>query len=156
MPAIWRSSDGDWSPLVPSEFPDEATLHTLVEDAPNILPLAGSPRLTVLGREVTLGNGSADLVAVEASGRLCIIEAKLAKNPDARRAVVAQVLTYAASLRGIEPSVLEKETFKNIFASEASRQLKKPSGPRTRTPPSTQLCFERDWRKVSRPASYGW
>ena len=107
MPAIWKNDGDRWTLLPPSKFPDEATLHTLVEDAPNLLPLAGRPRLTVLGREVTLGHGSADLVAVEDSGRLCIIEAKLAKNPDARRAVVAQVLTYAAHLRGIDPSALE-------------------------------------------------
>jgi hypothetical protein len=33
-----------------------------------MLSLAGSPRLTVLGREVRLGAGYADLLAVESSG----------------------------------------------------------------------------------------
>lgn len=108
MPAIWKSDGDRWTLLPPAKFSDEATLHTLVEDAPNILPLAGSPQLTVLGREVTLGSGSADLVAVESSGRLCVIEAKLAKNPEARRAVVAQVLTYAAHLRRVDPAALEE------------------------------------------------
>jgi hypothetical protein len=38
-----------------------------------------------------------------------VIEIKLAKSPEARRAVVAQVLTYAAYLRGLDLSVLERE-----------------------------------------------
>jgi len=41
-------------------------LHDLVAEAPHFLPLAGTPpRLLVLGREVQLGNGYADLVARE-------------------------------------------------------------------------------------------
>jgi hypothetical protein len=41
----------------------------LVQQAPQMLPLAGSPQLTVLGREVRLGSGFADLIAVESTGR---------------------------------------------------------------------------------------
>ncbi len=76
MTAIWHEDSGGWSLLEPVGFPDEATLHALVADAPQVLPLAGSPRLVVLGSEVRLGAGSADLVAVEPSGRLAIIEVK--------------------------------------------------------------------------------
>ncbi len=72
-----------------------------------MLPLAGSPRLTVLGREVRLGTGSADLLAVESTGRLVIIEVKLAENAESRRAVVAQVLSYAGYLQGLDPEQLE-------------------------------------------------
>jgi hypothetical protein len=82
-------------------------LHDLVEEAPQLLPLAGSPRLTVLGREVRLGSGSADLLAVESTGRLVIIEVKLAVNAESRRAVVAQVLSYAGYLQGLDPEQLE-------------------------------------------------
>jgi hypothetical protein len=74
-----------------------------------MLPLAGSPRLTVLGREVRLGNGSADLIAVESTGRLVIIEVKLAGNAKSRRAVVAQVLSYAGYLQGLDPDQLEHQ-----------------------------------------------
>ncbi|HET8626304.1 MAG TPA: hypothetical protein VFL91_02740 [Thermomicrobiales bacterium] len=73
-----------------------------------MLPLTGAPQLVVVGREVQLGNGYADLIAVEPSGRLAIIEVKLARNAEARRAVVAQVLTYAAYLRGMELAALEQ------------------------------------------------
>jgi hypothetical protein len=105
---IWGSeSGGRWRPLSPAAYPDEAALHDLVQQAPRMLPLAGSPQLTVLGREVRLGAGFADLLAVESSGRLVIIEVKLAGNAESRRAVVAQVLSYAGYLQGLDPAQLE-------------------------------------------------
>ena len=71
-PTIRRREDGKWRPMSPSGFPLEKTLHDLVEEGPNLLPLIGAPRLTVIGREVTLGSGSADLLAVD--GRPVVIE----------------------------------------------------------------------------------
>lgn len=110
MTAIWGTGHGGrWQLLAPSQYPAEAALHDLVAEAPQILPLAGAPRITVLGREVRLGNGYADLIAVESSGRLVVIEVKLATNAEARRAVVAQVLSYAAYLQGLDPAQLETQ-----------------------------------------------
>jgi hypothetical protein len=109
MTAIWRNDGTRWQILSPVGFPDEAALHGLVEEAPQLLPLSGSPQLVVLGREVRLGSGFADLVAVEPSGRLAIVEVKLARNAEARRAVVAQILTYAAYLRGTDADALERD-----------------------------------------------
>src|SRR5215216_2167147 len=80
MTAIWSNGGERWRLLVPSGFPDEASLHTLIEQSPQLLPLAGSPRLTIVGREVRLGSGSADLLAVEPNGRLVVIEVKLANK----------------------------------------------------------------------------
>jgi RecB family endonuclease NucS len=77
MTAIWQHDGSNWHLLVPRGFPNEATLHALVEQAPHLLPLASTPRLIVLGKEVQLGNGYADLIAIEPSGRLVIIEIKL-------------------------------------------------------------------------------
>jgi len=108
--AIWASDvDGAWRQLAASDYPAEAALHDLVAEAPQLLPLAGAPQITVLGREVQLGTGRADLVAVESSGRLVIIEVKLAGNSEARRAIVAQVLSYAAYLQGFQPAQLESD-----------------------------------------------
>jgi hypothetical protein len=109
MTAIWRNDGTGWSLLAPAGFPNEAALHVLVEQAPHVLPLAGNPRLAILGKEVLLGNGYADLIAVEVSGRLVVIEVKLARNSEARRAVVAQVLTYAAFLRGMDIETLQRD-----------------------------------------------
>jgi hypothetical protein len=68
MTAIWHHGQQGWALLEPVGFPDEAALHTLVAEAPEVLPLAGSPRLVVLGSEVGIGPGAAAL-AVESSGR---------------------------------------------------------------------------------------
>ena len=61
----------------PIRVPDEAdiprpggTLHTC-------FPSPDHPGLVVLGRETWLGNGSADLIAEEQSGRIAVIEVKL-------------------------------------------------------------------------------
>jgi hypothetical protein len=108
MTAIWRNDGRGWTLLTPSEFPDEKTLQDRIEEAPQLLPLAGSPHLLMVGREVLLGGKYADLIAVETSGRLVIIEVKLAKNSEARRAVVSQILTYAAYLHGVSLETLEQ------------------------------------------------
>lgn len=99
--------------MLPSSFANEEPLHDLVEEAPHLLPLSGDPNLVVVGREVALGSGYADLVAVEADGRLSIIEIKLRRNAEARRAVVAQVLMYAAFLKGIEADTLEQQVLRS-------------------------------------------
>jgi hypothetical protein len=105
--AIWQKLGEEWRPLLPSGFPSEEKLHDLVQGAPNLLPLSGDPTLVVLGREVGLGPGYADLLAVELDGRLVVIEIKLRRNAEARRAVVAQILTYAAYLKGMTTEDLE-------------------------------------------------
>ncbi len=98
MTSIWHRSSAGWAVLEPTGFAAEAVLHDLVESAPQLLPLAGSPPLVIVGREVHLGSGYADLLAIDPTGDLAIIELKLASNAEARRAVVAQVLSYAAFL----------------------------------------------------------
>ena len=109
MTAIWQNDGTGWRLLAPTGFPDEQTLHDLVEETPQILPLAGDPRLVMIGKEVLLGNGYADLVAVEPSGRLVVVEMKLSRNAEARRAVGTQILTYAAHLKGLSPETVERD-----------------------------------------------
>ena len=107
MTDIWRKDGEKWSLARPSGFPSEEELHDRIVEAPEMLPLSGQPQLAVVGREVGLGNGSADVLAVEPSGRPVIIEVKLSRNAEARRAVVAQVLAYAAYLHRRTVSDLE-------------------------------------------------
>lgn len=118
-----------WQVLAPVGFPSEATLHDLIEEAPGLLPLSGAPRLTIVGREVALPSGAADLVAVEEGGQPVFIEIKLERNPEARRAVVAQVLSYAASVHGLDVAAFEgrvlgahlrKRGYSSIFDAVAS------------------------------------
>ncbi len=109
--------DGTGWKLASSEaFSDEATLHRLIVENPQLLPLVGSPRLIVLGCEVQLGTGYADILAVESSGRPTIIEVKLAKNPEARRAIVSQVIAYAAFLHGFDTESLEQGPLRKPLA----------------------------------------
>jgi alkylated DNA nucleotide flippase Atl1 len=107
MSTVWGRDESGWKALAPSGFPDEAALHDLVEDAPQLLPLSGRPQLIVLGREVQLGPGRADLLAVEPDGRIAIVEVKLRANPEARRAIVSQILSYAAYLQGMTIDTME-------------------------------------------------
>lgn len=120
MAGIWINSGTDetrWTLGAPRPFPDEKTLHGLIAENPQLLPLAGSPQLTVLGSEVQLGTGYADILAVEPSGRPAIIEVKLAKNSEARRAIVAQVLAYAAFLQGLTVENLEQENLQTHLSN---------------------------------------
>ena len=107
MTGIWTQDAEGWKLSPPEGFVDEAALQNLIEQTPEMLPLSGTPTLLILGREVLLGSGYADLLAVETSGRPVIIEVKLAQNIEARRAVVAQILAYAANLHGMTRQQLE-------------------------------------------------
>ena len=116
MTGIWTNTGKGWELGSPQAFQDEAALHGLIEQNPRLLPLAGSPSLTVLGSEIQLGTGYADILAVESSGRPTIIEVKLASNPEARRAIVSQVIAYAAFLQGFDVASLEQGPLRKPLA----------------------------------------
>ena len=52
MTAIWRNDGKGWTLLNPTGFPYEKTLQDRIEEAPQLLPLAGNPHLIMVGREV--------------------------------------------------------------------------------------------------------
>ena len=108
MTGIWTNTGQGWELGSPQPFRDEATLHSLIEENPQFLPLAGAPRLATLASEVQLGTGYADILAFEPSGRPAVVEVKLASNPQARREIVSQVLAYAAFLQGHSVKTLEQ------------------------------------------------
>lgn len=118
MASIWTNDGNKWRLTSPSGFPDEATLHKLIQEAPGILPLAGEPEIAILGSEVNLGSGYADLIGVESNGRPVVIEVKLSRNNEARRAVVAQILAYAAYLHGYTVNALEEGPLKTSLQEE--------------------------------------
>lgn len=49
------------------------------------------------------------MLAVQSDGRVVIVEVKLGRNAEARRAVVAQILSYAAFLYGYDSDAFERE-----------------------------------------------
>ncbi|GIH73115.1 PDDEXK family nuclease [Sphaerimonospora thailandensis] len=108
MTGIWQDTPEGLVPLPTQPFLREENLHDSIEQAPAMLPLRGQPRLVMLGREVPLGNGYADLVAVDAdTGQPVVIEVKLAANAD-RRTVFTQVLGYASHLFRLSPEAFEE------------------------------------------------
>lgn len=109
MSDLWTNDGSGWQTLSPVGFTAEETLHGLIEEAPNLLPLSGAPQIVMLGREVGLSSGYADLMAIEVTGQPVIIEIKLAKNSEARKAVVAQILAYAASIYGLDVDTFETQ-----------------------------------------------
>ena len=108
MAGMWTNTGDGWELGLVQAFEDEKELHSLIEENPQLLPLDGSPRLAVLGSEVKLGTGYADILAVEFSGRPVIIEVKLHKNLESHRAIVSQIIYYAAFLRGFDVEGLEQ------------------------------------------------
>lgn len=107
MTDIWRKDAEKWSRLGPSDFEDEGELHDRILEAPEMLPLSGQPRLAFSGKKVGIGSGEADVLAVDMDGRPTVIEVKLSRNRDSRRAVVAQALAYASWLHGVTVEELE-------------------------------------------------
>lgn len=108
--SIWIDQpDGTWGALESTGFAAESELQALVFRSIGMLPLAGEPVVVPLVREmeVPFTKGQVDVVAVESDGTLVLIEVKLAKSSEARKAVVSQLLGYAASLRGISLTGLE-------------------------------------------------
>lgn len=77
--------------------------------------------LLIVGREFHLENaGSIDLLAVDVSGLLTIIEFKLERNTDIRK-VVAQVVEYAANMWEMSYDLLDKKV-KEYFSSKRCAQ----------------------------------
>ncbi len=101
-----RLQDGKPHPLValPLSGRDlsERDLQELLDAQPDVLPIDDiSSRwgpLVSLGREIGLSAGYIDNLFVSPAGDLTVVEAKLWRNPEARREVVGQILDYAAAL----------------------------------------------------------
>jgi hypothetical protein len=55
------------------------------------------PHFVLLCREMPSGGGSLDHLLVDQRATLTLVETKLIQNPDARRAVIGQILEYAAN-----------------------------------------------------------
>jgi hypothetical protein len=91
---------GAWAPADLRMHSDEDELQSLLERDPRLIP--GCAGAAVV-REMTVpGVGAVDLVAVDGSGDVTLVECKLAKNAEIRRAVVGQILAYASGLAGLQ------------------------------------------------------
>jgi hypothetical protein len=85
----------------------ESALQQRILDSPTLLPGVEGP--AVAAKEVPVRRaGSADVVVVDATGAITIVECKRASNPECRRSVVGQVVEYAAGLWRLEYEDFER------------------------------------------------
>lgn len=90
---LWRIDNDDFRRLSSSKLTDEARLERLLIEDPNLL----GRKLLIVGQQVqTASDNRLDLLAIDASGNLHIIELKRDRTP---RDVVAQALDYASWIR---------------------------------------------------------
>jgi hypothetical protein len=91
-----------WKLVESSQYLAEAELQSLLEDSPELIPMdeirPGAVPLVAALREFSLHVGSVDILAFSAEGDIAICECKLAKNTQAKREVIGQILDYAAHL----------------------------------------------------------
>lgn len=93
-----RRSEGSWQQPPVAAYENEGELQALVAQSPELVG-AGS---AVALREFALSEaGSLDVLLVELDGSVTLVEAKLNRDPEIRRAVVGQLLGYAGGLWGM-------------------------------------------------------
>ncbi len=89
----------------------EAWLQDLVLRHPEVMPVAdiepGFGAVLPVAGEVPCGHGQIDALFVTPDGSIVLVEAKLWRNPQARREVVAQALDYVAALTGMDYEAFE-------------------------------------------------
>lgn len=91
----WAGSE-EWTVPESTAYTNEAHLQEVLAKAPDRIPGVTADALTV--RELHTSGGYVDVCAVDADGRLTVVECKLASNSERRRMVVGQVIDYAAAI----------------------------------------------------------
>ena len=91
-----RRGHGAWHEPESSSFENEKALQKLVKVSPSLLP--GGEQLAVVAELWIPAVGFVDLIGIGADGKVIIVECKLRANPEIRREVIGQVLSYAGGL----------------------------------------------------------
>ncbi len=109
-------------------YATEEELQTFLRDHAELIPVdeieLGSPPLLCIGWEVSVASGSEDLLYVDETGLLTIVETKLRKNPEARREVVGQVLEYGAQASAWSPNDIEGKAQKFLSSAECPQEYR--------------------------------
>jgi hypothetical protein len=81
-------------------YVNEAELESMIVQNPDIVPGFSRGDVEVVGQQIHLNGGSLkiDVLLIDRSGLLTVVEAKLARNGESRREIVAQGLDYASAL----------------------------------------------------------
>jgi hypothetical protein len=122
-------------------YVDEDELQSVLEEYPELLQDVDGPPLRWVGRGVALGDaGFADLLFLDAEGHLTVVEVKLARNPESRREVLAQVFDYTSALAEYTIDELDDEV-----KGELDVRLRELAGDDERS--STQ--YDRLWKSCA-------
>jgi hypothetical protein len=99
MGILIRERGGDWLEPVMG-YDSEKALQAIIREHPSLVTgaLPGQADTVIACRELEGGVGPADVVVLDASGNLTLVECKLARNPEVRRKVIGQVLDYASRI----------------------------------------------------------
>jgi hypothetical protein len=121
---------------------EEETFESTLEKYPDAFPISEiNPLAKVavpIGRQVTLGNNSLDLLFLDDTGSLLAIECKLIQNPEARREVVAQLIEYGMTIekdwdvdkvRAIADGYLLEKELEGGLISHLNRALERAGYP---------------------------
>jgi hypothetical protein len=118
MQVIVLGKDGELSLVESEPFSDEAKLQRLIADYPSVLlHSAGGgvgSQIWTIGVEVGTDSGSIDVLALDDTGRVWVVETKLAKSPEVKKQVVGQVLAYAAEVAAWSSDELEAAAVKYL------------------------------------------
>jgi len=109
-------------------YATEEELQTFLRDHAELIPVdeieLGIPPLLCIGWEVSVASGSEDLLYVDETGLLTIVETKLRKNPEARREVVGQILEYGAQASAWSPNEIEMKAQKFLSSAECPQEYR--------------------------------
>lgn len=93
-----RMPGAGWTVPTTTAYPEEAVLRDLVRDNPSMIVGVADPAVAAVEEFGVIGTGRIDVMIVEASGQITLVEAKLGSNPEIRRKVLGQVFAYAAGV----------------------------------------------------------
>lgn len=91
-----RQGDGTWLEPHDAGYALESELQEILAAHPELIPGVSPAAKTC--REFQSEVGPADIVVVDSTGELTLVECKLASNPQIRREVVGQMFDYASRL----------------------------------------------------------
>lgn len=116
---IRRVGGGSWHTPQTTVYTNEAELRDLLAETPSLLP-GIDERPAAVAKEMPIsGTGKADVVIVDASSEITVVECKLRANPEIRRHVVGQLLAYSSAI-----SQMSFADFNDAFArSKANSSL---------------------------------
>jgi hypothetical protein len=125
MALLRRGGTGAWTEPATTSYSNEAALQRLLAESPGLLYRVDADRAIVATELVIPGSIRPDLTIVQADGSITLVECKLGTNPEIRRAIVGQILSYAAALTGWSISDLtiawRSSTGKDLVAAMAAQ-----------------------------------